>query len=407
MTNFATKIGQLYMENEDNARSFLGMYIADPTPLEEKNLGRVYTLIEISNDLDEANEVIDIINQSISNAYYQSTSFEIEIALETALKSLNKKLQQITSELGEDWLDKISAIIAVQKGQEIHFAQIGTIHSFLVQDKKIIEIGGANKEKINPLKIFSNILSGNLTKKSTLIFCTESILDYVSQEKLRKTVTENDPKDAATYLQNLLSESSNQTNFGALFLKVTEQTAGEAAGVKTDAVTFESNGDEDSMENLVSKEKNTSELLAPSIWPGIKKNIQKIKRPKNQEFSEESIETHEESEEELPVPSKIKETRKKETKTLEIFQKIGKVLKNIGIQIINGVAALGRGITGLFKKRKEYPQKMKSLPQKTTGWFSKIVDWFKELSTPRKVLLILVIVIVFVLAQSLMRTELN
>lgn len=405
MANLKPEIGQLFIQNQENDRSTVGMYISEPTPLEEKNLGNVYAVVEIGSAKPENQEIIDIISQSLASAYYQSPDFDAEIAFESALKGLNQKLQQISSEVGEEWVGTLNAVVAVNKGAELHFAQIGNVHAFLVQDEKIMEIGGVTREKANPLKIFSNIMSGNLTAKSTVVFCTESILDYISQEKLRKTVAGNSVKDAGQYLQNLLNENSNQNNFAAIVLRLKEEAAsraGAAAPARGEAAA--SSGD-DSMESLVGREKATSEILAPSLWPGLKKNLRKIKKGPEPSPSADL------RQEEAPAPESPERAMtgptQKRTRSLEAFQKTGQVLKKAGSGLARGARGAAAKARDMTKKKDAYPRKMKSIPRQATGWFGRTVAWFKQLSLARKVLLGVIVVLVFVLAQGLIRAELK
>ncbi|MBU0731844.1 hypothetical protein KKC88_03110 [Patescibacteria group bacterium] len=404
MANLKPQIGQLFIQNQENDRSTVGIYISEPTPLEEKNLGNVYAVVEIMSIKPENREIIDIISQSLASAYYQSTDFDVEIAFETALKSLNQKLQQISSEVGEEWVNSLNAIVAVSKGKELHFAQVGNVHAFLMQDNKIIEIGGVTREQINPLKIFSNILSGSLTLKSSVVYCTESILDYISQEKLRKTIADNTVKDGSQYLQNLLNENSNQNNFAAVIIRLKQEAAIGESEPTPDATATGVPGD-DSMEDLVGKERATSEILAPSLWPGLKKKVQKIKnkpeQPGGMELEQESEEIPDAPERAMTEPTRTK------TKSLDFFQKLLLTLKKIGAQIARSLAAFAKWGAGLFKKKNEYPRKVKNLPNKASGGFGNIVNWFMNLSLPRKILLGIIVILIFVLAQGLIRAELN
>ncbi len=388
--------GRLLIYNPDNEYSFVKLFVSEPTPLEEKNLGKVFLLIEIESAEEIYQELIELINDEFIHYYYRSENFDVEAAFEQALQKVNQKLQEAMSEIGKEWLSKFNIVIAVLKGKEMHFTQLGSAQAFLVQNDKIVNIidsAAAKSRTINPLKIFNNVLSGQLTTRSTMIFCTESLLDYLSPEKIKKTATDNEPKKAAEHLSDLLTENGAQANFAALIIKLV------ATPSKGPVLSAEKDKDdkEDSMDVLIGQEKTTSELLSPSLWHSIKGSIGNAPKEASAAPASPSLGGPAPQERTIgQVQKEQKITGKKDT-----VKKILEVLKKLGLQILAGLLWLGKKIVGIFKQPKEYKNKFSKLPGKTTNKVSGIVGWFKSLSTPRKVLLVLVIVLVFVFAQTI------
>ena len=181
----SAKLSQLLITPEENEKSVTSVYISEPTPLEEKNLGTVFSIINIESQDTTAQEVINLINEEITQNYYRSSDLEIEIAFENTLHLLNKKLQKVTAELGEEWIKDLNIVVAVLKDKNLYFTQTGAINILLAQKNKVIKLDEDKYTTPNPLKILSNIASGQLTNSSAVIFCTESILDYLSQEKIK------------------------------------------------------------------------------------------------------------------------------------------------------------------------------------------------------------------------------
>ena len=403
----SAKLSQLLITPEENEKSVTSVYISEPTPLEEKNLGTVFSIINIESQDTTAQEVINLINEEITQNYYRSSDLEIEIAFENTLHLLNKKLQKVTAELGEEWIKDLNIVVAVLKDKNLYFTQTGAINILLAQKNKVIKLDEDKYTTPNPLKILSNIASGQLTNSSAVIFCTESILDYLSQEKIKKTISENDPPEAARYLQELLHENSNATNFAAIIIKILPSEAVVENATKTpqeriEKSSFVEEQKKDSMDKLISKEVTTDELLSPSIWPRVKKNVQewkdkmapvKIKQPE----SEKTTEAAEVKKESVP------EIGQEKNKALDISKKILVILKNLGIQILNGLAWLFRFIIDLFKQPKQYSSKFSSIPNKAESKVAKSINWFKGLSTPAKAFIVLFIIIIFVFSQSIIR----
>lgn len=390
------KFGQLYIISENNDRKTTHIFLSEPTPLEEKNFGRVFSIIEIESQDATSDEIINLINEELVHNYYRSTELDIDVAFENAMHLLNRKLQQVTAELGEEWIKKLNASVAVIKGNELQFTQIGNLNIFIIQNKQIIPLHEKNKYNINPLKIFANISNGQLTDNSSIIFCTESLLDYLSQEKIKKTILENDPDEAVENLQELLESNNNSANFAAIIIKMlplkefaTTNPIGTLKGEEKISKTT-INEDADSMQKLVDQEASTNDLLSPSLWPSLKKNLEQWKS------RQKSFKEINQDKKTIKNPSDDNWSY-----ALLIGKKILTFLKDLSWQIITALIWLFRKIAGLFQNRREYSSKFSSLPNRAGGKINKTITWFKKLSTPRKAFIILFIIIIFFFAQSI------
>ena len=144
------------------------------------------------------------------------------------------------------------------------------------------------------------------------------------------------------------------------------------------------------MQKLVNQEASTNELLTPSLWPSLKKNIEQWKG------KQKSLKEIEEDKKTISNPQDSRGAT-----ALLVSKKILTFLKNLGWQIITAIIWFFRKIVSLFKNRKEYSSKFSSLPNRAGGRINKSISWFKKLSTPRKAFIILFIVILFFFAQSI------
>ncbi len=194
---------------------------------EEKQLGKIIILVKLAEKIDQGDHLVKRIINEAKYSYYESPTDNPETALENALQKVNFLISHIVKEEGKEWLTHLSMLIAVTKDAQIHFSKVGFIRAFLVQGHKMNDIAGSNifEDEINPIKAFSNILSGEITKDNIILFCTESVLDYISQDKLRKTVLEYAPRNAIDHIQTLLEKAPSQAIFSALILKRVLKTA--------------------------------------------------------------------------------------------------------------------------------------------------------------------------------------
>lgn len=275
MSQLKTKLARLFISQEE-ARSIAYIYLPKITPLELGNFGQLFLIIEIDSLEEENKKIITIIQDEIKSAYYGSPYFTIEAALENALGRGNKKLRELITSGLKSWVEKFNAIVGVIKDRELHFTQVGRTNAFLIHQQKIINIlenSAGSTANINPLKVFSNIISGVLSADDSVLFCTSSLLDYLSQEKLRRIISTSPPDQAVRELQSLLEEGTHETPFAAIILKQAYcQEEAMVPNKVTPAVPASDQPDR-SMSELIAKEESTAEYLTPSVWPKVTKNV--------------------------------------------------------------------------------------------------------------------------------------
>jgi hypothetical protein len=207
-------LSQLLISKEDG-RTTVRVFSAEPTPLEEKNLGRLFALMEIDSQDSVNDSILEMIAEEVHTQFYRSESAEVEVAFESALQKANAKLHELISQIGDEWLESLHIVIGVQKDRTIVFAHLGRLIALMVHNGKMIDVVQPmhmRTSDINPAKVFSNIVSGEIGERSILFFGTESILDYISKEKIKRLVSECEPNQVADQLRALLEEDTTSTN---------------------------------------------------------------------------------------------------------------------------------------------------------------------------------------------------
>ena len=173
-----------------------------------------------------------IIEQAKRN-YFKSVAGDSGKALEDALQKINFSLSETLSQTKKEWLQCSNIVIAACQNREVHFAKIGHINVFLVSKKDIVNIAqGSGEEEVNPVKAFANIYSGKVPRSSAILFLTENILDYVSQEKLKRLINQNSSSAALLELKSLLKPAPGTQTFGALLIKRSSTDQSEAKPIK-------------------------------------------------------------------------------------------------------------------------------------------------------------------------------
>ncbi|HOY56414.1 MAG TPA: hypothetical protein PLH37_03280 [bacterium] len=253
------------------------IYIAEDSLVEDSNLGRLFILIEFFSREKKAKDIIQGIIKNIVTNYYSSPTSNAEISLEQACQSTNINLPDLLDgALG--LLHKINILAGVLKDEELHLASSGNIKALVVRHNKLIPIV-PEKEILAPkrkeTRLFSNLVSGEIKTNDVLIFSNQTLFDYFSREKIKKTIETINPEPAVEYFKNMLLENVNPVSFLALIFKILpEESYATTASKESMNDFFDA---QDSMTNLVNLETKTTGVLTAHLWPAIKNKINFLK----------------------------------------------------------------------------------------------------------------------------------
>ncbi|MDP3970342.1 MAG: hypothetical protein Q8P90_01445 [bacterium] len=373
---YQPSFGELFIDHDESDRNAIHIYLSTPTPLEEKNLGRIFVLIDLEDPQPFYEELVELIDSTFTNAYYRSSDFEVEAAFERSLHRVNKAVQDGISQYGEEWVYKLNGILGIVKGTEVHIAYVGAVETFLIQGDDIIDVLQKSKsEEIKPLKLFTNIISGECQDKSSMLFATSNLLDYLSLEKIRRTIKENTPSEAAIAFETVLTDNTTLSNIASLIMTMKKESATtEKQHVIDDEIERSEFSDrEDSMNKLITQERTTDELLTPSIWPSIKKRVGGMSNAPDKVNDSES-------ERKSPNYGKSK------NKVITILVWIMNFLKNVGTQIVISLIYVGKKLAKLFRSEKTMTSRVGTSVSGAKGWLAR-------LSTPRKIFLALAVLV--------------
>lgn len=378
-------IAELFLDNAETDRNAIHLFISQPTPLEEKNLGKIFAILEFDNPQHYTQDIIERITAAFSESYYRSADFELEAAFERSLQKVNQAVKDAISEYGEDWVYTVNAILGVVHETSVHFSYVGSMEGFLVQGQDIVDVIQKTKDAdVKPLKLFTNIISGQCPEKCSMLLSTSNLLDYLSLEKIRRIVKDLSPEHAVAQFESVLTENTTLSNIAGIVLTTEKASKTAVASIDPDDSLdkTEFSETEDSMEKLITQEQRTGDLLAPSIWPNIKKRLNAVSG--NRQTKSNSQNTQRTS----------VNYGKSQNKFLQVLMIIATFLKNVAIQIIIGLTYIGKQIIRVFKERDTISAKVGSSVNGATGWFGR-------LSGPRKIFLILFILVIVIFIISI------
>ncbi len=203
----------------------------------ESEKGKIFALLHCE-ETPEHEKLIEFLEVKIK-IYYdydppQNEKIPRENIFEEFLYDLNNDFQKFLKErkisIDLNKIDLLIGLIHFDKKEDayfLHFSQIGHLESLLIYKNKknesniaqIKESTEVNSHK-QTFKIFSNIISGRIKDKSSLIFCTSNILDFIPLDKIRLIATENDIDGINQEIKKLLLEASDDQTFCALTTRV-------------------------------------------------------------------------------------------------------------------------------------------------------------------------------------------
>ncbi len=416
MSDSGFSYGKLFIQPRDRYRSIAAVYVAHPPAADAASLGRIFFVGEITSTDPHNGEILQTIQDELSHSYYNTDDLHVEKAFEKALESVNQRIADLVGDYDTDWLNRCNAIAAVIAKGVLHLSTIGSIHAYLIRGNRMTDIIGStaegigSQETINPLKAFSNIISGDLEIDDSVIFTTASLLDYFSLEKLRRTVIDRHPSQATSQIQSLLSENENRSTFAMTIAHVTAPAA-EATPSYTPAIppavsppSYDT--PESSMDALLEKQENTGNILTPSLSRYVREQgsslwhrfadwvrLSLFRQSPRRVRLERDLRVHQATRPARPEAS----PRHQESPTVvDMAKKVGAA-----------GSALTRGVSSLVKHRSEIGSAAQHAPSSFRSLFDRIVTGFQRLPRVSKILVGLAVVVTFALSQGIYTTAVS
>jgi len=288
MEPFTIKTAKLSMEADGNIVG--DAFIARPEKNLTDRLGSIIGIIELDQLPDIlVDNFLEIISD-LKTEYYLpplETEYGVEKRFEECLSRTNRRLNKAINECVEAIdLKCVNILIGLIHNNRIFLSQIGHSKAFLFHRRNkyssvIVDIfsqAGEKKTKINQEKLFSNIISGALSDKDSVLLCNDAILEYLSQNELAEIILGNTLHGALKEIEQILGEqAANSGNFYVIAIQpdIEESAAADSEpGVRL--VTPERKKipavpPQKSIDRLINTQDKTESYLVPSIMPNWKK----------------------------------------------------------------------------------------------------------------------------------------
>jgi len=194
-------------------------------------IGNLYVAVEVLVSGRASEEVVDLVIQTVGEKYYNDPSDEADplARFEGAIKQTNHELSEYVGRGNAAWIGKLSAIIAVHAGKELHVAQTGSAEAFLYRGKAVSRISLSDTARpATPSKTFGSIATGELEAGDKLLLATPALIHQVPLLKLQSVISTTSPNAAIAEISQLL-EGAITNRIAAI---VVEITTPELAAIK-------------------------------------------------------------------------------------------------------------------------------------------------------------------------------
>ncbi|MBZ1348530.1 MAG: hypothetical protein KYQ20_02115 [Candidatus Nealsonbacteria bacterium] len=162
----------------------------EPENIYEKKIGALYLVGALLNVLPRNIRLLDNLATFVKESYYRPKSIELmvpEKALKQSMEKTNEYLGKIGKSGDVSWLGNLSfavlSVVPFQGKYIFNLAKVGDLKILVLRDKQIIDI----EQKLilediepYPLKIFNNIVSGELIENDLLLILTKGIFEEFS-----------------------------------------------------------------------------------------------------------------------------------------------------------------------------------------------------------------------------------
>lgn len=280
------KLATIVANTEKKINGEAIIFVAEPTPEQERLAGKLFAIIEIDTKKNDAKSIANFIVNKINSNYYENeklllrdkiNDLKIENIFETILVKTN-------SDLVEFLIDKkisvrpqdVNITIGIIYENQIHFSNTGKNKPLLLHcenDGKYTMINikcddHENNKEYNLRKIFSSIISGEIPNKSYFVFANESLSEYLFNKEIINIISKLAPAGAAEQAKNTLLKLNIQAPFLGIIIKnsggnneefdIDNYTAPQKNNDKSQAIVY----DADKKNNLKTLEQKTEAIMS-------------------------------------------------------------------------------------------------------------------------------------------------
>jgi serine/threonine protein phosphatase PrpC len=230
VTELITRSSKLtpYTKRPKQVPSFATAYDFEPEDEAARSLGTLYVVIEVVGSGREAESTADLVIETIGHTYFALPAESEDLPrtasltqFENAVKAANQALAEFTHDGHAQWIGKMSAVIAVLAGNELHLTHAGSAEGYLYRQRKNIRISGPAGNGFQTHKPFASIASGHLESGDRLLFATPTVFHLASRPELDQILQDSTANAAITKIHDLVKNQAGSNRMAAIVVEIT------------------------------------------------------------------------------------------------------------------------------------------------------------------------------------------
>jgi len=358
---------ELFIYDHINSRELSDNYISKP----RKN-GQLFIIIKIPKNRNNTQNDLDNIIKKCSESFESIKQNNAELLLEEILQELNLFLPEKYKKKKNLFINNLDMIIGIIENNTIHLSNTGNVYALLIHNKKLTPLLSKNIKKSS--KIFEDIISGELNNNDILIASTNSLFDYISQEKIKQITKENNPYNSISKIKKILESVPDFVIFNSLIIKKTNNSNEKIH--KDEKNWKEQNFFTNEKDEVIEDEVIEDEVIEDEV-------IEDKNKIKEKKYNNKILQTKTK----WVIDFKAFKNIKFINKINEIIKFIVKILKNIKKIILYVYNKSKNIITFITSKKYRKEAEEKSI-NKIKDEIDKKYNWFKLLQKQKRISLI-------------------
>ncbi|MCD4762032.1 hypothetical protein K8R32_03680 [bacterium] len=395
------KIAQLILTPARKTDTTGDITVAQPDANKEALAGKLFILTEIKAKNSTGLKILNFLLDTIQANYYQNEKIilrertsilKVEHIFEASLSKTNKQFgEYLHNEKIKRNQFSINITVGIIHEEKLYFANSGKNKIFLIYESrnekndktiKIVDIAkksNTEEQKPNDLKLFSNVVSGEIPNKGIFFITNEALPEYITNKQLIGITTKLPPMSAIEQIKSTLSKINNYVSFLGLIIKSTAIKSLESKKINSTTSTQGSISDlnrtEETTENLLTP----SGLVSPKRWMKI---LRLNSSPTVKKTAQDSSYGQQ-----LAIKDKI--FVKKKTFYMPILKKVLATLKNIAIHASNALFFIFKTTANKNNIKKIYHKESNQLKL----FWNRIIAMLAGMTKKSKFLLIILFVV--------------
>lgn len=225
-----TKIGQIFLTHPKD-QNYTSLY--EESFAKQGQSVELFAVLEVANvsskqQKTEYEKLAQLLVSALKRAYVTAPAID-ENTFERALTSANTALSRALSRGKTNWYGKLHAAVGALARGQLAISATGNAVIYLWRGGGLVNLSeDLSEEKTRAVKIFSNFSTGRLASGDRLIFSTKQLFNYLSVDRVREFLGEDDLSEVCREMIGALAEAKT-VGFATFVLEINPRKAADDA----------------------------------------------------------------------------------------------------------------------------------------------------------------------------------